>query len=267
MNPPLDYESQVRAYRNTTEGNDAAFAAFTAATAADPLLAAHRAHVEANQLGFGEPAFHALWASLVSAASARFGRVRALEIGVFKGQVISLWSLLARELPADLEIHALTPLAGNPPPRPGLWQRLRYRLDANYREEVKTGNFYAEEDYEAIGRAHFARHGLSFDAVRLHRGYSTDPALLARLSAARYELIYVDGDHREAGARHDFATFGAKVVPGGWLVADDAGHDLPGETFWKGYPEVTTALSELAPLGFVNVLNVGHNRVFQRRSD
>jgi hypothetical protein len=80
--------------------------------------------------------------------------------------------------------------------------------------------------------------------------------------------VFGRGDHhREAGARHDFATFGAKVVPGGWLVADDAGHDLPGETFWKGYPEVTTALSELAPLGFVNVLNVGHNRVFQRRSN
>lgn len=265
MNAPLCYDSAVLAYQNTAEGNEAAFAAFTAATAADPLLAAHRAHVETNQLGFGEPAFHALWHCLLSAASARFGRVRALEIGVFKGQVISLWSLLARELPAHLEIHALTPLSGNPPPKPGLWQRLRYRLDANYREEVKTGNFYADEDYETIVRAHFAHHALSFDSIRLHRGYSTDPAVLAGLAAARFELIYVDGDHREAGARHDFATFGEKVVPGGWLVADDAGHDLPGNTFWKGYPEVTAALAELAPLGFVNVLNVGHNRVFQRR--
>lgn len=265
MNAPLCYDSAVLAYQNTAEGNEAAFAAFTAATAADPLLAAHRAHVETNQLGFGEPAFHALWHCLLSAASARFGRVRALEIGVFKGQVISLWSLLARELPAHLEIHALTPLSGNPPPKPGLWQRLRYRLDANYREEVKTGNFYADEDYESIVRAHFAHHALSFDSIRLHRGYSTDPAVLAGLAAARFELIYVDGDHREAGARHDFATFGEKVVPGGWLVADDAGHDLPGNTFWKGYPEVTAALAELTPLGFVNVLNVGHNRVFQRR--
>jgi hypothetical protein len=265
MNAPLCYETQAHNYRNTAEGNDTTFAAFTAATTADPLLAAHRAHVEANQLGFGEPAFHALWTCLVAAAATRFGRVRALEIGVYKGQVISLWSLLARELPVDLEIHALSPLTGNPQPEPGFWQRLRYRLDANYREEVKTGNFYAKDDYEAIVRAHFVHHGLSFHSVRLHRGYSTDPVVLASLSEARFEIIYVDGDHREAGARHDFASFGAKVVPGGWLVADDAGHDLPGSTFWKGYPEVTSALSELTPLGFVNVLNVGHNRVFQRR--
>jgi len=264
MNTWLNYDAQVLAYRNTTEGNDATFAAFTAATAADPQLSAHRAYVEANQLGFGEPAFHALWACLVGAASIRFGRVRALEIGVFKGQVISLWSLLGRELPSALEIHAITPLAGHPSPRPGLWQRLRYHLDANYREEVKSGNFYADEDYEVIVRNHFAHHGLSFDSVRLHRGYSTDPTVLYSLAETRFVLVYVDGDHREAGARHDFITYGAKVMPGGWLVADDAGHDLPGSTFWKGYPAFTAALSELLPLGFVNVLNVGHNRVFQR---
>lgn len=264
MKSPLLYSDQVRSYQNTREGNDAVFAAFTAATAADPVLAAHRAHVEANQLGFGDPAFHALWACLLAEAGRRFGRFRALEIGIYKGQVISLWSLLARELRLDAELHALGPLAGNPPPAPSLWQRLRYRFDRNYREEVKTGNFYAAEDYEAVVRAHFAHHGLDFEAVKIHRGYSTDPDILAKLQDARFEIIYVDGDHREAGARHDFATFGAKVVPGGWLIADDAAFDLPGDTFWKGYAEVTVALSELKPLGFKNVLNVGHNRVFQR---
>jgi len=266
MNPSPNYRTQVAAYRNTTEGNDSVFAAFTAATAADPVLSAHRAHVEQHKLGYGDPAFHSLWACLLTEAAARFGHVRALEIGVFKGQIISLWSLLARELQFDIEVHAVTPLAGNPAPPPSLLQRLRYRLDRAYREQVKTGNFYAAEDYEAIVRAHFDHHRLSFDSVKLHRGYSTDPALLATLAEARYELIYVDGDHREAGARHDFTTFGAKVVPGGWLIADDASHDLPGTVFWKGYPEVTAALSELAPLGFVNVLNIGHNRIYQRVS-
>ena len=264
MTSTPDYASEVRTYCNTAEGNDSTFARFTAATAADPLLRAHREHVEENYLGYGDPAFHALWACLLTEATARFGQVRALEIGVFKGQIISLWAQLARAHALDLEIHALTPLEGNPPPVPGLWQRLRYRLDARYREQVKTGNFYAAEDYEAIVRAHFAYHGLTFDAVHLHRGYSTDPVILSALAGSQFEIIYVDGDHREAGARHDFATFGAQVVPGGWLIADDAGSDLPGSTFWKGYPEVTHALSALAPLGFVNVLNVGHNRVFQR---
>ncbi len=261
---PETLASHVRSYVNTAEHNDAVFNHFTARTWEHSILAAHRRHVDENKLGYGDPAFHDLWFLLLQAAAEKFPTPRCLEIGVFKGQVISLWALLARELNLPLEIHAITPLAGNPPPPLSLWSRIRYRLDRGYREQVKTGNFYANEDYEAIVRAHFAHHGLSFDAINLHRGYSTDPLLLESLATARFELVYVDGDHREAGARHDFATFGAKVVPGGWLVADDAAHDLPGSVFWKGYPEVTSALSELAPLGFVNVLNVGHNRVFQR---
>ncbi|MFA6286230.1 MAG: class I SAM-dependent methyltransferase [Opitutaceae bacterium] len=264
MTSPETFGSHVDAYANTSDGNDAVFRRFTEQTAANPMLAAHRRHVDEHKLGYGDPAFHYMWFLLLQAAAEKFPKVRCLEIGVFKGQVVSLWSLLARELKLPVEIHALTPLASNPPPPLNLWSRIRYRLDRDYREQVKTGNFYVNEDYEAVVRAHFAHHGLSFDAVRLHRGYSTDPVILESMSDERFEIIYVDGDHREAGARHDFATFGAKVVPGGWLVADDAAADLPGTAFWKGYPEVTSALSELAPLGFVNVLNVGHNRVFQR---
>ncbi len=264
MNPPLDYASLVRDYTNTAEGNDRLFALCTATTAAEPVLARHRAHVEEKKLGFGDPAFHALWDCLLGEAARRFPRVRALEIGVFKGQIISLWSLLARERELPIEVHALTPLAGNPAPPTSLWHRLRYRLDRGYRENFRTGNHYPAEDYESVVRQHYAWHDLNFDHVRLHRGYSTDPALLDALAGQDYEIIYVDGDHREAGARHDFRVFGAKVRPGGWLVADDAGYDLPGSGFWRGYPEVTAALAELTPLGFVNVLNVGHNRVFQR---
>lgn len=266
MIPPLDYSNLVRDYTNTAEGNDRLFALCTQTAAANPILARHRAHVEMNQLGFGDPAFHALWDALLTEAANKFNQVRALEIGVFKGQVISLWALLAKKRQLDVEVHALTPLAGNPAPPLGWLHRVRYRLDAGYRENFRTGNHYADDDYETAVREHFRHHDLDFEKVRLHRGFSTDPGLKAQLETARFEILYVDGDHREAGARHDFREYGAKVVPGGWLVADDAGHDLPGNTFWKGYPEVTAALDELPALGFSNVLNVGHNRVFQRAS-
>ena len=48
------------------------------------------------------------------------------------------------------------------------------------------------------------------------------------------------------------------------LVADDAGCELPGTVFWKGHESVSRAARELPALGFTNVLNVGHNRVYQR---
>lgn len=263
MNVP-SFAQLAAEYRNTAEHNDRLHAQLTAATAAEPLLAHHRRHVDEHQLGFGDPAFHAMWAALLPHAVARFGTVRALEIGVFKGQVISLWSLLARELRLDVRVSAVTPLAGQPMPHGRLVRWLRYRFDRKFRERVDNGDFYAADDYERVVRAHFGFHGLEFDRVTLHRGYSNDPALLAKLANETYHLVYVDGDHSFEGARHDFTTFGPKVVPGGWLIADDAGCDLPGTAFWKGHEAVSRAVAVLPNLGFTNVLNVGHNRVYER---
>jgi hypothetical protein len=254
----------VAAYENSSAHNDQLHRKLTAATWADPVLAAHRRHIEEHQLGFGDAAFHALWLRLLEAASVRFGRVRALEIGVFKGQVISLWSLLARTHGLDVEVSAVSPLAGQPLPKFQLLQRLRARVDRQFRDRLNNGDFYAEADYEGIIRKLFAHFDLDFDQVRLHRGYSTAPLILKDIADASFEVIYVDGDHTLEGARHDFRTFGPKVVPGGWLVADDAGCDLPGTCFWKGHPSVSQAARELPALGFRNVLNVGHNRVYEK---
>lgn len=264
--PPFQpgFAELAAAYENSAEVNDAVHSQLTQATARDALLHAHRAHVEKHHLGFGDAAFHAMWAGLLDHAARKFGTVRVLEIGVFKGQVISLWALLARERGLPVNISALSPLAGQPMPHGRLIQWLRYRLDRKFRERVDNGDFYTEDDYERTVRGHFAHHGLSFDEVRLHRGYSNDPALLAALREETFHIIYVDGDHTFEGARHDFTVFGPKVVPGGWLVADDASCELPGTTFWKGHPAVSAAVRGLPALGFKNVLNVGHNRIFER---
>lgn len=262
--PATEFDRLAAAYRNTAEENDRLHRTLDAMTWADPLLAGHRRHVEEHQLGYGDPAFHTLWRLLLQAAAARFGTVRALEIGVYKGQVISLWSLLAREHRLAVRVSALSPLQGQPMPRSRVLNKLRHWFSPGFREKVASGNFYPTDDYAGVIRALFAKYALDFDQVTLHRGYSTDPALLARLAGERYEIIYVDGDHTYAGALHDFRRFGPKVVPGGWLVADDAGCELPGTIFWKGHASVSRAVRELPALGFTNVLNVGHNRVYQR---
>lgn len=264
MTPTDNYHDLVATYRNTAEINDELWRACDAATRADALLAAHRAHVEAHNLGYGDPAFHALWRLLLREAHRRFTAPRALEIGIYKGQVISLWSLLSARLGLGVRVSALGPLCGQPAPVVNWLSRIRFHLDRRFRERMRNGDFYAEADYEAIVRDHFRHHGLDFSAVQLHRGYSTDPGLLAQLRDATFHVIYVDGDHTYEGARHDFLTFGPKVVPGGWLVADDAAADLPGTAFWKGHPAVTRAAKVLPALGFRNVCNIGHNRVFER---
>jgi hypothetical protein len=261
-----DFSHRIVAYTNTAECNDRVFAEFTALTQSDSLLHKHRQHVDAHRLGFGDPAFHALWRGLLALAHQRHGKVDALEIGVFKGQVISLWALLARHYVWPVRIHAISPLAGQPIPPPGLWRSLLYRLSPHFRERVDSGDFYPEEDYVAIVRQHFATYGLSFDDIRLVRGFSTDPSVRATVASDRFELIYIDGNHTYAGALADIEYYAPKIVPGGWLVMDDAAHGLPGTTFWKGYETVARACLRLPALGFENVINVGHNRVFQRRA-
>lgn len=260
------FSQLVARYRNTAEGNDALHRELTDATWGDPLLSQHRRHVEEHKLGFGDPAFHAMWAQLLAAAAERFHTVRALEIGVFKGQIISLWTMLARQRGWDIRVSGLGPLAGQTSfvSRFKLLRSLLYRWSRRYREQVDNANFYPDENYENIIRGLFAHFELDFDGVRFHRGFSTDPAILQHLAQESYHIIYVDGDHTYEGALHDFRTFAPKVVPGGWLVADDAGNDLPGTSFWKGHDAVTRAVQIMPSLGFKNVLNVGHNRVFER---
>jgi len=47
-------------------------------------------------------------------------------------------------------------------------------------------------------------------------------------------------------------------------VIDDASCNLPGTAFWKGHESVSRAADHWGGPGFVNVLNVGHNRVYKR---
>jgi hypothetical protein len=255
---------QLAAYHNTAEDNDRVFDEYTAATRADPVLAGHRAHVEEYRLGFGDPAFHAMWQQLLGAACEKFGTVDALEIGVFKGQVISLWALLAKTHGWNVRVHGITPFSGQPMPAARWWRSLQMRLNPWFRERVRSGDFYPEDDYEGIVRAHFNRHGLNFDAARWIRGYSNDPAILCAVQNDRFNLIYVDGGHTYEAASTDIANFAPKVTPGGWLIMDDAGFALPGTKFWKGYESVARACEALPDLGFKNVLNVGHNRIFEK---
>jgi Methyltransferase domain len=244
------FEQLVAEYQNTAEHNDCLYNQLTDLTWAEPILSAHRRYVEQEKLGYGDAAFHAMWLRLMDFVHRRFGTVRTLEIGVFKGQVISLWALIE--------------LAGQPMPRSGLIRALRFRFDPRFRECLHNGNFYPDDDYAKFIRQLFEHFDLKFDNLDLHHGYSTEQHILNRVADSVFHVVYVDGDHTFDGALHDFTTFGAKVVVGGLLVADDASFSLPGSVFWKGHESVSRAANVLPDIGFRNVMNVGHNRIYER---
>ncbi len=260
-------DAQVARYRNTAADNDALHAAFTRLTDAVPVLKQHRDWVEANRWGYGDRAFHYLWWLALRHLARRFGRVRALEIGVFKGQTISLWALIGRQLGLAVEITAVSPFAGNVAPQPRLWHSLRKRFDRRYRAADALGNLHPVDDYLARNREIFAAFGLDFAPIRAIKGRSDDPSVLARLRGQALELVYIDGDHSFEVASADIANYAPLVVPGGYLVMDDAACELPGTGFWKGVEAVSRAARAIPALGFDNLINVGHNRLYRRRDE
>jgi len=264
MNPtPNTFEEACAFYTNTAEVNDGLHAAFTAQMRKEALLAGHRHYIEENNLGFGDPAFHYMWKLLVTYV-AEVPQPRFLEIGVYKGQVLSLWALLAKELGLDADLYAISPMRGSP--QPGPWvTRLLCALSQRFRDRLGNGDFYDHADYLTEARNLFRHFCLDWNSVHLLRGLSQDPEIRRAAAQHTYNLIYVDGDHTYEGARADFEFYGGLLSPRGLLVADDSGVSLPGSTFWKGHPSVSKAADEVLPrLGLTNILNIGHNRVFQR---
>ena len=257
--------ARVAAYENTAAHNDALFAEFTGLADTVPTLKDHRDWVEANRWGFGERAFHYAWWLVLGDLAARFGRVGALEIGVHSGQLISLWALIGRQRGMDVDITAISPFEGNMKPMGRLEKSLRKRLDPRYRRQKAVGNLHPHDDYLGRTRHIFEAFGLDFDGVRAIKGYSNDPAVAARVAGDGFVLLCIDGDHSLEVVRSDIAAYAPLVRPGGVLALDDAGFDVAGETFWKGFETVSEAARDIPALGFDNILNVAHARLYRRR--
>jgi hypothetical protein len=90
LNASSTLDQVIGQYRNTGEVNDQVWSRFTELTDAISFLKAHRDHVEANGLGFGDRAFHFLWLLILDYLKRQSLPNDLLEIGVYKGQVISL---------------------------------------------------------------------------------------------------------------------------------------------------------------------------------
>src|SRR5262249_55054098 len=77
------------------------------ARSAPGWLSAHRRYFSQQGRGFGEDAFHAMWFKLLAEYRPR----RCLEIGVYRGQVISLWLLIAEKIGFPVEVHGVSPFS------------------------------------------------------------------------------------------------------------------------------------------------------------
>lgn len=210
-----------------------------------PELRAHREYFRqprGNPRGFGEDAFHVMWHALFQ----EFKPASYLEIGVYRGQTISLAALLGRMQGKPCEVCAISPFSS--------------AGDA-------VSKYGAGVDYYADTLANFEHFKLP--QPKLHRGYSTDADAVAFIRSRAWDVIYIDGNHDYEVALADWRVCSESVRPGGIVVLDDSGLTTsyrPPPFATGGHPGPSRVAQEIDRARFEEILQVGHNRVFQRRA-
>src|SRR5688572_14023187 len=142
----MKFEDLILDYKCDAETNNAIHKYFTDMTMSHQLLMKHRSYIEENNLGFGDRAFHYMWFLLLEHLFERNNTLRLLEIGVYKGQVISLWNLIGRELKRECYVSGITPLSGYIAPENRFLFYLKFITSRRFRSYLKSGYLYDNEN-------------------------------------------------------------------------------------------------------------------------
>jgi hypothetical protein len=201
---------------------------------------AHRRYFVEGNRGFGEDAFHAMWFLLFE----HFRPRAALEIGVYRGQTITLWKLVSRHFQFDCQIAAISPFtsAGD--------AVSKYASHVDYFEDT------------TLNHKHF-----ELPLPEFCRAFSTAPQAKSLIASRQWDVIYIDGNHDYDIALQDWIACAKAVKPGGIVVLDDSALDTdfsPPAFATAGHPGPSRVAREIDGSQFQEILSVGHNRVFQR---
>ena len=205
---------------------------------APDYLRRHRSYFAQQRRGFGEDAFHALWFLLMR----EFRPQRCLEIGVYRGQVISLWGLLAAKLGYAAEVHGISPFSA-------LGDGVsRYPQGIDYEQDV-----LANHDACGVRRP------------TLLRALSSDRAARDHIACRAWDLIYIDGSHDYESALADYTLCRDSLTDRGLLVMDDSSlytDFRPPKFSFAGHPGPSRIVQERAMRELSFLAGVGHNNVF-----
>jgi SAM-dependent methyltransferase len=205
-----------------------------------PEVKAHRRYFTRRKRGFGEEAFHTMWSLLFQ----EFQPGNFLEIGVYRGQVVSLVTLLARRAQRVCDVYGISPFS-------------------NAGDSVSR--YLASVDYYADTLRNFDAFNLPHP--HLLRAYSTDPQAQELIRSRSWDMVYIDGNHDYEVAKCDWQICSQAVRPGGLVVLDDSGLSSryqPPIFATRGHPGPSQVAEEIPRHEFAEILQVGHNRVFQK---
>lgn len=235
-------------WKDTQQVNRRVYDMFQAEVLNTSYLIKHKQYIKQNKLGFGDIPFHYLWKILLDDIASTFGTVRFMEIGVYKGQVLSLIPLICERHQYNCNFLGVTPLC-------------------NAGDKFSK---YPNDDYENAIKGVFEKFNLSFDIDKnIIRGYSTDPTVIAEIQQRSFNLIYVDGSHDYDDVVSDIRMADTVIEPGGYIVLDDASRflNMPKGLF-LGHIDVSRAAKDTIEHNnsYKEVFACGHNRVFRRVS-
>lgn len=193
--------------------------------------------------GFGEDAFHAMWYLLFREVQPKV----CLEIGVYRGQVITLWGLLGRMFGYEPAVYAVSPFSSA---ADGV---SRYSQTIDYYEDVIANNAVFD-----------------LPAPHLVRALSTDAAASAFISSRAFDLAYIDGSHDFDVVLSDYRQCVRSLSPDGLLVLDDAARGSayrPPAFAFAGHEGPSRVSRDFAQREQELIARAGHNHVFRKRRE
>jgi hypothetical protein len=200
----------------------------------------HRSYFLQERRGYGEDAFHAMWFLLLR----EYRPHNCLEIGIYRGQTISLWALISQLAGFECDLNGISPFSS-----------------AGDENSVYMGGI----DFLTDTQKSFAR----FSSLTPHfvKAFSTDPVAKDYIASRRWDLIYIDGNHDYEVALSDYQVCRDNLAPGGLLVLDDSSlysnYRAPMFAF-PGHPGPSRVLQDFALRELQFVGAVGHNNVLRK---
>jgi hypothetical protein len=198
----------------------------------------HRKFFEAGR-GYGESAFHAAWLDVLGRDKPK----NLLEIGVYRGQSISLWQLIANKLGLEMFIVGITPLT-------------------NIGDSVSN---YVDLDYKCDIQSNFREFNLG--NPRLVNSLSTEKIALDFIASIVWDLIYIDGSHDYEVVEQDYLNSIKNLRQGGLLCMDDSSLYLGAflDGVFKGHDGPSRVVRDFAIPQMNYEFTVGHLNFFRKR--
>jgi hypothetical protein len=194
--------------------------------------------------GYGELAFSWNWKLLVDTIPVKGARF--LEIGVYKGRVLSQVAYLAKRAGKQITTYGVTPLS-----------------TAGDKYSVYSASNFLNDIWN-----NYLMAGGSITDLRIIEGYSQKPAVVEKVAAdAPYDIVFIDGSHDYEDVVADLRNYSRMVKAGGYLVMDDASLYVPGAYGrFLGHPDVSRAAMEVMDKmdGFTHLYAIGHDRVWRK---